>query len=184
MSVSLEHTLASDGAFVDSLESIFEHGRWIVEEVCAKGRPTGVKSVPELHLFLVDFVMNKLSAEQQLRLLTSHPDLAGRAAEEGSLSSHSEDEQKSAGLHVLSVDEKATFHALNEEYKSKFGFPFIICVKRNKLEAIKHGLTTRRHNTREEEYRAALLQVCAIAAVRLEAKFGVLIPWTPAEAAL
>lgn len=52
-------------------------------------------------------------------------------------------EQASAGLNVLSKEEIEFFQTNNEAYNTKFGFPFIICVRLNKKEGIKAAMPTR-----------------------------------------
>jgi allantoicase len=66
---------------------------------------------------------------RQLDLIRAHPDLAGKAAIAGELTDDSETEQASAGLGSCSPDEYARFKALNDAYRSKFGFPFVMAVR-------------------------------------------------------
>lgn len=43
-----------------------------------------------------------------------HPDLAGKLAEQGSLTNESKEEQKSAGLDVITQENKIKLNKLNE----------------------------------------------------------------------
>lgn len=52
-----------------------------------------------------------------------HPDLAGRMAQQGVLTSESADEQRSAGLTDL-TEELQQVTERNQRYRAKFGFPF------------------------------------------------------------
>jgi 2-oxo-4-hydroxy-4-carboxy-5-ureidoimidazoline decarboxylase len=88
-----------------------------------------------LHAALVT-TMWSLAPEQQLALIQAHPDLAGRAAIAGELTRESTREQASARLDQLAPDEYAHFQRLNNAYRERFGFPFIICVREHTRASI------------------------------------------------
>src|SRR2546427_8315884 len=96
------------------------------------------------------------------RSLGAHPDLAGRAARAGAMSAASVAEQATAGLDRLTDDEFARFERLNAAYRERFGFPFIIAVRRHDTLAILAAYERRLQNTREGEIDAALEQVFEI----------------------
>ena len=126
--ISLESLNASDPAsFVAALGDIYEHGPWVAQAVYAK-RPFG--TLAALH----DAMMSAVRAappDQRLALIKGHPDLAGKAARAGTMTSESTAEQASVGLDRLSEAEFAQFHRLNGAYREKFGIPFIVCVRRH-----------------------------------------------------
>src|SRR5258708_26337511 len=105
---------------------------------------------------------------RQLALIRAHPDLVGRAALAGTLTPASTSEQASAGLNRLTADEIAAFQTLNQEYKERFGFPFVICARLNRKEAILKGFRERLNTSREEEIKTALEEVFKIARLRLQ----------------
>ena len=70
-----------------------------------------------------------MSRDEKLGLIRAHPDLAGKLALAKSLTEDSTREQGAAGLDRLTPDELARFTTLNDQYKAKFGFPFIMAVK-------------------------------------------------------
>jgi len=105
--------------------------------------------------------------EKQLALIRAHPDLVGRAALAGTLTRESTNEQAGAGLNKLSPDEISLFQGQNEAYRSKFGFPFVICARMNKKEAILAGFERRLQNTHEQEVHIALEEIFKIAEFRL-----------------
>ena len=107
-------------------------------------------------------------AEQQLAVIKAHPDLAGKAARAGTLTAESTAEQASAGLDRLSDEDYATFHRLNEAYKQKFGFPFIIGVRRHTKDSILDQLDRRRSHDIEAERETALREILRIVALRLD----------------
>eukprot|EP00731_Ephydatia_muelleri_P031714 Em0023g221a len=63
--------------------------------------------------------------------------------------------------------EQNELDSLNEAYKQKFGFPFVICARENKVAAIIAGLKSRQNHGAEEEVTEAIGQVCRIAWYRL-----------------
>ena len=97
----------------------------------------------------------------------AHPDLVGKAALAGTLTPESTREQSSAGLDRLSAEEIATFTRLNQAYKDKFGFPFVICARQNKKDSILAGFARRLDNSRAEEIAAALGEIAKISYLRL-----------------
>ncbi|MBO0792303.1 MAG: 2-oxo-4-hydroxy-4-carboxy-5-ureidoimidazoline decarboxylase [Ktedonobacteraceae bacterium] len=149
--------------FVAALGSLFEGPPWIVEQAWSR-RP--FTSLEQFHRCLCD-VMDSAPLEQQIALLRAHPDLVGRAALAGQLSSASTGEQAAAGLNRLTAEEIATFQRLNREYREKFDFPFVICARENKKESILQGFAWRLHNTREREIDIALGEVAKISLLRL-----------------
>ena len=85
----------------------------------------------------------------------------------GTLSSASTSEQASAGLDRLTAEEIALFQKYNNQYREKFGFPFVICARLNKKEAILGGFVLRLNNSREAEIQTALEEIFKIAWLRL-----------------
>jgi 2-oxo-4-hydroxy-4-carboxy-5-ureidoimidazoline decarboxylase len=149
--------------FIRIVGPMFEHSPWIAESAWSE-RPFG--DVEHLHQALCRTVQNA-GREKQLALIRAHPDLVGRAALAGTLTKESTGEQASAGLNKLSVEEIALFLQQNAAYREKFGFPFVICARLNKKEAIVAGFERRLKNSREEEIRAALEEIFKIAELRL-----------------
>ncbi len=118
--------------FVDVCGPLFESSPWIAERTWPR-RPFA--SIDVLHRELVATV-DAATESEKIRLIAAHPDLVGRMAREGALSSASSREQKAAGLGELSAQEIARFEAYNRDYRVKFGFPFVICARENRKEAI------------------------------------------------
>jgi 2-oxo-4-hydroxy-4-carboxy-5-ureidoimidazoline decarboxylase len=76
-------------------------------------------------------------------------------------------EQDGAGLDRLSDAEFAAFEELNEAYKAKFDFPFIVCVKRLTKDAILGMFRARLNNDQNLEQQNALAEIKKIASLRL-----------------
>ena len=149
--------------FVRVVGPMFEHSPWIAEAAWAK-RPFA--SAKQLHKALCETVRNA-GEEKQLALIRAHPDLVGKLALAGQLTKESTGEQASAGLSQLTPEEIGLFQSNNSAYKTKFGFPFIICARLNKKKAILNGFKVRLQNSREQEIKTALEEIFKIAELRL-----------------
>jgi len=143
------------------MSALFEHSPWV--EARADARP----SSGDRHSDLMA-VVRDASPEEQLALIRAHPELAGKAVVDGSLTEASAAEQASAGLDRLTRAEFDRFHALNAAYRDKFGFPFIICVRLTDKAGILAAMERRLANDRDTEIAAALEQIGEIVRLRLE----------------
>ena len=162
MTLAQLNSLSRD-EFVRLVGPVFEHSPWIAEATWPQ-RPFA--SVAELHRALCRTVA-AAGEEKQLALIRAHPDLVGRLALAGQLTRESTGEQASAGLDKLSLAEVELFQTNNAAYQAKFGFPFIICARLNKKEAILDGFKVRLQNSREQEIKTALAEIFKIAELRL-----------------
>jgi OHCU decarboxylase len=149
--------------FVSACGGSFESSSWIVERAW-KSRPFA--SVGDLHEKMTN-VVGQSSMEEKLSLLRAHPDLVGKLARDGKLTRESSAEQAVAGLAKLSAEEIAAFERYNAQYREKFGFPFVICARQNRKEAILEAFPGRLGNSRETELATALAEVFKIAQLRL-----------------
>ncbi|MEJ2625784.1 MAG: 2-oxo-4-hydroxy-4-carboxy-5-ureidoimidazoline decarboxylase [Pseudolabrys sp.] len=150
--------------FVAALGGVYEHSPWVAEAVAAK-RPFA--SLAALH-DAMSLVVRTAGDESKRALLNAHPDLAGKAARADALTADSKDEQHCAGLDRLNDAEFEKFHRLNAAYHTRFGFPFIICVRRHGKESIFRQFETRLRNDIATEFDTALTEVVRIAALRLD----------------
>lgn len=107
------------------------------------------------------------SAQEQLNLIRSHPDLAGKAALAGDVTRESWTEQGNAGLNSLTREELTTFTQMNDAYKERFGFPFILAVRNASKRTILASFERRLQNSRPTEIHQALQQIHKIAWMRL-----------------
>jgi 2-oxo-4-hydroxy-4-carboxy-5-ureidoimidazoline decarboxylase len=153
----------SPSEFIAVCGPLFEHSPWVAERVAGR-RPFNGRA--ELHRALCATV-DEASPDEKLTLVRAHPDLVGRAARTGSLTSASTSEQSAAGLTDLAPDDARQFHDFNAAYRSKFGFPFVICARENKKAAILSGFAARLENTQAAELRTAVDEIAKIAWHRL-----------------
>jgi 2-oxo-4-hydroxy-4-carboxy-5-ureidoimidazoline decarboxylase len=162
--ITIDHVNRLDrDDFIATFADIAEHSPWVAARA-AEHRPFADRAA-----FINAFQQGVRIADEaeQLTLLRAHPDLAGRAARAGHLTSDSEREQRGAGLDTLSDDEFERFHTLNEAYKSRFGIPFIYAVKGATKHDILQAFETRLGATQCEEFMTALTQVLRIIRFRL-----------------
>jgi len=150
-------------AFVQKFGGIFENSPWVAEQAW-ENRPFA--SLDELHAAMVT-VVKHAPAEKQLALLKSHPDLAGKEAQAGTMTASSVAEQATAGLNALSHDEMLRISDLNVAYKKKFGFPFIIAVRMHTKEGILFEFNRRLQNETQTEFANDLQNVYIITRLRL-----------------
>jgi 2-oxo-4-hydroxy-4-carboxy-5-ureidoimidazoline decarboxylase len=149
--------------FLRVVGPVFEHSPWIAELTWVN-RP--FISAGALHRALCATVLAS-DESKKLALIRAHPDLGGREARARTLTPASTREQSSGGLDQLSVKEAALFDRYNREYRERFGFPFVICARQNKKEAMLAGFERRLKNSPEQEIEAALAEICKIAELRL-----------------
>ncbi len=149
--------------FVAVCGPLFEHSPWIAERTAAR-RPFASRDA--LHRALCE-TMRSATETEQLALVRAHPDLVGRAALAGTLTKESTAEQRAAGLGGLSTDEVRRFQEFNAAYQAKFGFPFVICARENKKDAILAAFPVRLAATPAQELSTALTEIEKIARLRL-----------------
>lgn len=154
--------------FVARFGGIFEHSPWVAEQAFDAGIGADADTAAGLHAVMVR-AMRSGTAGQQRDLILKHPDLAGKLAAAKKLTAASTDEQASAGLDHLTDAEKARFTALNDAYKARFGFPYILAVKGRTKQEILANFEQRLTNTADQEFATALAQIERIALLRLTA---------------
>lgn len=152
--------------FVARYGGIYEHSRWVAEETFDEGLdPSDTDTLAVLFSECVD----NASHHRRLDLIRAHPDLAGRAAVAGQLTDESTEEQSSAGIDQCTPEEFARFQNLNDLYKKKFEFPFVMAVRDSNRIAILAAFEERLQNDPREEFERAITEIHKIARLRLEA---------------
>ena len=149
----------SKSEFISAFGNIFEKTEWIAER-CYESKP--YNNLDQLISKMMEIFENT-EKEKHLEILNSHPNLAV----EKKLTYDSKNEQKNASLNQCTNEEFMEFKKLNEEYKKKFGFPFIIAVKGKNKEEILINFRQRITNNINSEFEEAKKQVKKIASFRL-----------------
>ncbi|MGV8919879.1 MAG: 2-oxo-4-hydroxy-4-carboxy-5-ureidoimidazoline decarboxylase [Pseudomonas sp.] len=164
---SLTPSSLSREAFVAAFADIYEHSPWVAEMAYDLGQDADLDQVETLHARMSDILLSADHA-RQLALINAHPDLAGKAAVLGQLTEASTHEQAGAGIHQCTAEEFQRFTELNEAYKAKFAFPFIMAVKGSNRHQILAAFETRIHHPAETEFDCALAEINKIALFRLQ----------------
>jgi 2-oxo-4-hydroxy-4-carboxy-5-ureidoimidazoline decarboxylase len=151
-------------SFVAALGEVFEFAPWVAEATAA-GRP--YPTVTALHDAMMQAV-RQAAPERQLAFIGGHPELGSRV-KRADLTGHSQSEQGGLGLDQLSAEEFERFTRLNAAYRKKFGFPFIVCVRRHTRDSILRQFERRLAHDAEAEREAALHEIGLITRLRLVA---------------
>lgn len=159
--------------FVAVFGGVYEHTPEIAAATQRAGLTTREDSAQGLAAAMAKAAAG-LDKAAKLALIEAHPDLAGRLAMAGGLTQASKGEQGSAGLDQLSLTEHAAFTALNQAYRTRFGFPFIMAVKGRGKAEILAAFQARLQHRRDEELATALAEIDGIARLRLRAIFETL----------
>src|SRR6202166_2709203 len=150
--------------FVAALASIFEYSPWIAEQA-ASARPfAGVKQLFDAMTAAVD----RAPSELRVALIKAHPDLANKTQRAAGLTAESSAEQNSVGLDRLSDAEYEAFERVNNAYRAKFEFPYIVCVRRHTKDSILRDFERRLPNDAQTETRKSIEEICRIAALRVD----------------
>lgn len=150
-----------EAEFVGLVGPVFEHTPAIARQACQK-RPFDTTLVLYQHMEAIVFSMNP---DAQLALIRAHPDLGSKVA----MADASVKEQVGVGLDRLTAEEFDRFQTLNQAYKERFGFPFIVAVKNHTKESILAAFEQRLTNSMDLEMAQALKEVVQIAKFRLYA---------------
>ncbi|MBR0774395.1 2-oxo-4-hydroxy-4-carboxy-5-ureidoimidazoline decarboxylase [Bradyrhizobium diazoefficiens] len=163
--ISLAALNAADRAdFVAALSNVVEYSPWIAEKL-AEQRPFA--GINQLHAALMAAIQGA-DPDVQLALIRAHPDLANKTQRAAGLTAESTGEQNSAGLDRLSDAEYVAFERINTAYRDKFGFPYIVCVRRHTRDSILRDFETRVRNIAKTETRRATEEIGRISALRLD----------------
>ena len=155
----------SEVQFIKLFGNIFENSQFIAEDLYKK-KENGFKNFDELGNKMMDIFEN-ITKEQKLEILNSHPDLANKT-KISPLTDNSKKEQQSAGLDSCTKEEFDEFKKLNDLYKKKFNFPFILAVKGKNKNEILENFKKRISFDPITEFDEALKQVKQIANLRLK----------------
>jgi len=158
--------------FVALLAGTYEHSPWVAERAWPRGP---FRSLAQLKRALVE-VVTEADRDDQLALLRSHPELAGKAMATGTLTRESSSEQGRVGLGACTPGELATIALLNKVYRERFGFPFMLAVRGPRGDGLAKAQIIATFERRlahhpEFEFAEALRNVHRVAELRLDDRF-------------
>jgi 2-oxo-4-hydroxy-4-carboxy-5-ureidoimidazoline decarboxylase len=159
-----ELNAAPQSDFVAALANIFEYSPWIAEQAFAARPFAGVNAL----FAAMKTAVERASEQLRLALIKAHPDLADKTQRAAGLTAESTAEQNSVGLDRLSDAEYEAFERVNNAYRAKFGFPYIVCVRRHTRDSILRDFERRLPNDAATETATSIAEICRIAALRLD----------------
>lgn len=156
------------------LGGIYEHSPWVAESFVQHQTIDDAQELTTVTALAarLKFIVEGASPQQKLDLLKAHPDLCEKVEKMKELTVESQQEQSKAGLQSMEGEELARFKTMNSDYKSKFGFPFILAVRNASKNTVLSALEGRLHNSSEQEFVTAMEQVHKIAWMRLLSKLN------------
>lgn len=164
---SLEYlNTCEPGAFCAALAGIWEHAPWVTRGVVNQ-RPFA--TVEALHTAMVGIVAG-LDEAERVAFYAGHPELAGEDARRGTMTDASIAEQGTLALDRLDAQEAGRWDALNRAYRARFGFPFILCIRRHTRESALQAFERRLAHDRATELAAAQGEIATITRLRLDSR--------------
>jgi len=156
--------ICSKDDFVAALANVFEHSPWIAEQAATLRPFAGVNEL----LAAMRSAVDRAPEELLIALIRAHPDLANKTQRAAGLTAESHAEQNGAGLDRLSDAEFMAFERVNNAYRAKFGFPYVVCVRRHTRDSILRDFERRLPNDAKAEVQTSIGEICRIAALRLD----------------
>src|ERR1700679_2153240 len=154
----------TEGDFVAALANIFEYSPWVAEQAFTARPFAGINAL----FAAMKTAVERAPDELRLALIKSHPDLADKTRRAAGLTAESTAEQNSVGLDRLSDAEYEAFERVNNAYRAKFGFPYIVCVRRHTKDSILSDFERRLPNDANTEMQKSIEEICRIAALRID----------------
>ncbi|WP_374327947.1 2-oxo-4-hydroxy-4-carboxy-5-ureidoimidazoline decarboxylase [Azonexus sp.] len=155
--------LDRDG-FVAAVGAVFEHTPWVMARVWER-RPFADRAALREAM---QAVLAEAARAEMLALILAHPELASKAALRGELTADSAREQAGAGLDACTPEELAEIRRLNDAYRARFGWPFIVAVRGLSRQDIIVAMRRRLQRSDDEEFAEARAQILRIAELRLD----------------
>src|SRR3954453_11724832 len=156
--------VCSKDDFAAALANLFEYSPWIAEQAAVLRPFAGVNEL----FAAMKSVVDRAPEEVLIALIRAHPDLANKTQRAAGLTAESNAEQNSAGLDRLSDAEFLAFERVNNAYRAKFGFPYVVCVRRHTRDSVLRDFERRLPNDAKAEAQASIGEICRIGALRLD----------------
>lgn len=99
--------------------------------------------------------------------MRAYPDLGWINSKPEQLVEVCKREQKNANLNELTICQMNKLSQLNQNYKEKFGFPFVICARKHQKEEIFQAMEHRYKNDQNLELATAIDEILQIAELRI-----------------
>jgi uric acid transporter len=151
--------------FVDTFGSLFQGPTWVVERAYDQRPFADTKDLRQAF----QEALFSATTEEQLALIDSYPDLGAESVAGGDEGEDSLRDQASRGLTRLDEKDHLELSELTRQYRARFGFPLVTCVRDRDsyAQVLRHGWE-RLNNSASQEHAAALVEISKIAAYRFD----------------
>lgn len=151
--------------FVDTFGSLFQGPTWVVERAYDQRPFADTKDLRQAF----QEALFSATTEEQLTLIDSYPDLGAESVAGGDEGEDSLRDQASRGLTRLDKKDHVELSELTRQYRERFGFPLVTCVRDRDsyAQVLRHGWE-RLNNSASQEHAAALVEISRIAAYRFD----------------
>ena len=151
--------------FVQTFGGLFQGPHWVVERAF-DSRP--FTDTSDLRRAFQEALFSA-TEEEQRQLIDAYPDLGAQSVAEGEEGQDSLRDQSSLGLTRLDEKDHTELADLTAQYRERFGFPLVTCVRdRDSFEQVlRHGWE-RLNNSPTQEHAAALVEIATIAGHRFD----------------
>lgn len=151
-----ELNAVESGEFIAKAGFLVENSAWVLEKTATQRPFFSSDALCDA----IDSEIRASSQREQLRLFNAHPELAGAEALAGTMTAASTGEQGRLGLNALDKTDLERLRLLNREYRSRFGYPFIIALRcQPTLTAVFAEFQRRLDNTPEQEISETIDQI-------------------------
>jgi OHCU decarboxylase len=151
--------------FVDTFQSLFQGPGWVVERAFDQ-RP--FRDTNDLRQAFQEALF-AATTEEQRTLIDSYPELGAESVAGGGEGEQSLKDQAALGLTRLDEKSHDDLFELTAQYRDRFGFPLVSCVRDRDsyAQVLRHGWE-RLNNSPRQEHAAALVEISKIAAYRFD----------------
>jgi OHCU decarboxylase len=151
--------------FADTFGSLFKGPRWVVERAF-DSRPFSDTS--DLRRAFQEALFSATEDEQR-QLIDSYPDLGADSVAEGEEGPDSLRDQSVLGLTRLDEKAHGELSELTSQYRDRFGFPLVTCVRdRDSFDQVVRTGWERLNNSPAQEHASALVEIAKIAGYRFD----------------
>jgi OHCU decarboxylase len=151
------------------LSPLVERSPWVARDTL-KARPFGTDEA--VAAALVETILTA-GPTRRLDLFRAHPELAGREALAGEMTTESIGEQGRLGLMSLDASDARRLTELNASYRARFGHPFIIALHRvPDLPFLFDTFERRSRASPLEEHISTLAEIASVIRTRAANVFG------------
>jgi uric acid transporter len=151
--------------FADTFGALFKGPRWVVERAF-DSRPFSDTS--DLRRAFQEALFSATEDEQRL-LIDSYPDLGADSVAEGDEGPDSLRDQSVLGLTRLDEKAHSELSELTSQYRDRFGFPLVTCVRdRDSFDQVVRTGWERLNNSPAQEHASALVEIAKIAGYRFD----------------